>query len=53
MIAVRGKGKISKCLDSFVYVYIHSVFTCTTTNDNAMFKLISLIKVEMFGLFSV
>ena len=40
-----GEGKIPKCLDSFVQVYIHSVFTSTSTNDNAVFKLNSLIKV--------
>ena len=29
------EGKIPKCLDSFVQVYIYSVFTCTSTNDDA------------------
>ena len=47
----EGEGKIPNCLDSLVLVYIHSVFTCTSTNDNATFKRISLIKFKMFGLF--
>ena len=41
----KGEGKIPKCLDSFFQVYIHSVFTCASTNDNAMFKLNWLIQV--------
>ena len=44
-VATWWVDKIPKCLDSFVQVYIHSVFICASTNDNAMFKLNWLIKV--------